>query len=403
MQKSFFGWPSGGLRHAALAMVSAFALAACGGGGGGGGGSGAGGGPAGVFASGRIEGFASVIVNDIHFDHANATIRDEEGNSVGPGHLRLGMVVEVEGGPVSEVSDDDRSTATELRFSSLIRGPVTAVGADSLTVLGQTVALDARTVFEGFADGRNSVRAGDLVVVYGYLGAGSGHHAATRVEFEDNLNAYRLRGRVSGLDATAQTFRIGNATISYAGVPAGSRPALADGALVRVVLQTAQQGGNWVATALASAARTVDDMATAEIEGYVSDFQSLADFRVDGIPVDASGAQVEFDDGNSGNLADGVRVEVEGAIRNGVLVARKVDFEDRDDDDDDDFEVRGTIQSLDTTAQAFVVQGVTVEYAAAQFSGGTQADLANGARVEVEGRLSANGAALRAQSVEFRN
>lgn len=393
-------------RIAALAIASALALAACGGGGGGGdddddGGGGGGEQRAGVYASGRVEGYGSVVINGVHYDHASATVRDEDGNTVNSAYLRLGTVVDVVGGPISvDAAGVPRSTASELRFASQIRGPVTALGADTMTVLGQTVSLSAITVFEGFAGGRAGLDVGDLVEVSGFLDAEAGTYAASRVEYEDHLNGYRLQGRVANLDTGAQTFTIGAATVSYAAVAAGDRPSLENGLLVRALLQTTQQSGAWVATELRDTRREVEDVEAAEVEGYVSGFTSLAEFQVDGLPVDASGAGVDFEGGSSAGVGDGVRVEVEGEILDGVLVARKVEFED-DDEDDDKFEVSGLIESINLLAQTFVVQGVTVEFAGATLEGGTLLNLQTGARVEVEGGLTDSGAQLDASVIRF--
>ena len=401
-----FGFFTGRARRVALAFCSVFALAACGGGGGddgdtGGADDGGSQARAGVFASGRIEGYGSVIVNGVHFDHAAATIRDDDGNSVNSAYLKLGMTVDVAGGPLSTDADGRvRSTASELRFGSEIRGPVTAVGVNSLTVLGQTVSLSSITVFDGFTGGRLGIQVGDLVEVYGFLDAGTGAIAATRVEPEDHLNSYRLRGAVANLDPGTQTFTLGGATVSYANVPVGSRPELANGRLVRVVLQTTQQAGVWLATEVRSAERDTGDVTAAEVEGVVSGFQSLSSFRLNGFNVNAAGGGVTFEGGNSAQLVNGARVEVEGEISGGVLVVRKVAFED-DGSDAARFELTGQIQAVNVLAQTFVVQGVTVSFADAGLDAAQLLKLVVGARVEVEGGLGANGTVVQASRIEF--
>lgn len=65
-----------------------------------------------------------------------------------------------------------------------------------------------------------------------------------------------------------------------------------------------------------------------ELEGRVTAYTSPTSFSVDGIPVDASGAP--------STLAVGMHVEVHGTMANGVLVASRVQIEDRDDGSDDD-------------------------------------------------------------------
>ena len=133
----------------------------------------------------------------------------------------------------------------------------------------------------------------------------------------------------------------------------------------------------------------------AELEGYISAFASSTRFAVNGVDVDASGAARL-----PAGLALGRRVEVEGVLVNGTLVAREVELEDDDDRDGGGLEIEGRITSV--AAGGFVVRGVTVGYdAATRFKGGTPAQLAVGVKVEVQGSLSPDGATLLATEIEF--
>jgi hypothetical protein len=63
------------------------------------------------------------------------------------------------------------------------------------------------------------------------------------------------------------------------------------------------------------------------LEGIVSNFNSASSLRVRSQLVDASGAGVEFVNGNASMLGNGVRIGVEGAhVVNGVLIATRVSF-----------------------------------------------------------------------------
>ena len=187
--------------------------------------------------------------------------------------------------------------------------------------------------------------------------------------------------------------------ISYLGV-AAVPPTLANGRFVRATLAAAPgAGGILTATALSDGAPPIEDHDEAKLEGRVSAFTSTTTFSVNGTPVDARGAR--FDDGPAG-LALGARVEVEGTIVGGVLVATRVKVEDEDEGDNEEFEVAGPIVSLDTVAKTFVVREVTVSYSGAvDFRDGTAADLAVGRKVEVRGTLSADGTRLQAERIEF--
>jgi len=394
----------------ALATAALIVLAACGGGGGGGSDDDGGDAAPQSFSTGKISGFGSIIVNGVRFDDSQATVLDDDGEAHDRGELGLGMVVEVEGGAVQ----NQAGTASKIVMRSEIKGPVEAVdaAAGALTVLGQRVLVGSQTAFEGVTGGLAGLQVGDTVEVHAFFDAKAGVYTATRIEAESDADRFKLRGAVSGLDTAARTFRIGDALIDYSQVDAGRLPALADGALVRVKLQTTQVGGAWVATKIDSGRREVAEHAETEAEGFVSDFASLASFRVNGLEVDASGASVRFEDGTAADVANGVRVEVEGEVSGGVLIARKLEIKDRDsrdghDDEDEhegshEFELHGQLAAAPSADHRFVLRGVTVQIGAQTvFEDGSATDLQAGARIEVEGRLVANGTLIEATKIGF--
>ena len=389
------------------ALLLATLVVACGGGGGvDTGGTGA---PVQSFSTGRISGFGSVIVNDVHFDESAATIVDDDGIAHVAGDLQLGMTVQVEGGAIITDAGTDtlRSRASNVVFGSEIKGPVESVdtGAGTLRVLGQTVKVDVNTVFDGFANGLASIQPSNLVEVSAFFDATSGVFTATRVEHESQLAAYKLRGPISSLNTGTKTFAIGGATISYANIAAAQLPSLANGTLARVDLQTAQQGGSWVATRVRTVLPGVIEGARTEVEGYVTNFVSLASFKVDGVGVDASGAGVAFVKGDGTQVVNGARIEVEGRIQGGVLVATKLEFKKKNDgsnEQKEEFELDGAIESVNAAPQSFVVRGTTITLDAnTEFTRGSAAGLTVGARVEVKGVLS-GGHQLLATKIEVR-
>ena len=360
-------------------------LASCGGGGGAGSSS-----PQATttYAFGRIAGFGSIVVNGVHFDESAARIQDEDGVEHASRDLRLGMVVELDA--------DDHDRAHHITFFSLMRGPVESVATDSLVVLGQTVAVNAMTVFDPSLSGGIAAIKPDMVLrIFGMISP-SGSYTASRIE-PSSANSYALLGFISAIDTTAKTLNIGNAVIDVSALSLPS--SLAVGNLVRVKLQTTQVNGAWVATDLKSGNRRPQNGDHAEVEGIITDFTSTSSFSVNGLPVDASGAS--FPDGTTG-VVKGAHVEVEGAVVDGVLVATKVEVEDEKGTKPSGFEVRGVIDSVDTTNSTFVVHGVTVSFAGSvKFKNGTAADLQVGAKVEVKGTLAADGTTLNATRIQF--
>jgi hypothetical protein len=388
--------------RAGAAVLFAVCLASACGGGVDSGGTGA---PAQSFASGRIAGFGSVIVNGVRYDDSNAVIVDDEGVAHPRSDLKLGMVVDVEAGPIADDPSTSGKTgvAHRIQFGSSIRGPVQSVDAagSTMTVLGQTVKVDSDTVIEGLSSGLAGIHAGQLVEIHAFLDTGSGVYTATRIEIEATLSEFKLKGIVSQLDTGAKTFFIGNAKIGYAGVNPSDMPKLANGAIASVKLKTVQEAGLWVLSKATSAVKPIPDDAHAELEGYITDFASAASFKVDDTPVDASGV-VEFKKGSINQLANGVRIEVQGVLHDGVLRASEIEFKNGGGDDKQEIELHGDIESVNLAQQSFVLRSSTVVFdASTKFSKGSASDLAAGAEVEVRGVVSGNGTQVLATEIRI--
>lgn len=388
--------------QAGMAAASLAVLAACGGGGDDAGTPTTPGATASSYTTGTVTGFGSIFVGGVRFDDSSATVTDEDGNSSSRSAVKLGMTVEVDAGAVDRVNSS--ALALRIRMGTEVLGPVGAVDtvAGTVQVLGQTVVVTSSTIFdETLSGGLAALTVGSVVEVYGILDPANGRIVATRIEAEDSATVYKLRGRIADVDTTAKTFTINGQVISYAGLPAGMvPPGLANGQLVRVRLQTAQVNGQWVATALRGGLRIPDGITSARIEGIVTAFDSTASFSVNGLAVNAANAS--FPDGTAG-IALGARVEVEGTVSNGVLVASKVEIEERRFPGPRQWELRGELGNLNTTDKTFALRGVTVWYGGTvTYRDGTVANLANGARVEVKGVLSLDRTRLEATRIEFK-
>ncbi|MHA7600783.1 DUF5666 domain-containing protein [Alicycliphilus sp. T452] len=384
------------LRLGTLALAAA--AAACGGGGGGADAPAA---PASLsYATGAIHGFGSIRVNGVRYDDSAARVLDDAGAASRAGDLRLGMVVELQSSaPQADGTGAQAASASEIRWRSEVEGPVTAVdaAAGTLTVLGQSVGTTPGTVFDdGLRGGLSRLAVGQVVEVHGFADA-QGAIVATRIEREEPGRRYKLRGSVQSVDTAARTLRVGALTISYANLALAAPPA--QGATVRLELAPMPDAaGRWVATRIDGiAASTVLPAggAFAEVEGIVTAYASAARFSVNGVAVDASAvASVPA------GVRLGARVEVEGTLKDGVLAARRVAL-DGGRGAGDGLEIEGRVERIDAAARQVVVRGVTVDYSAASWRGGTAAQLVVGAKVEIEGTLSANGSTLQASKVEF--
>ncbi|MBL8337786.1 MAG: hypothetical protein JNM97_13505, partial [Rhodoferax sp.] len=307
------------LRLGALALVSV--LSACGGGGGGtvAGGSGGGVGSGGTGISvGPITGFGSIIVNGITYDTQTATITTSDSPS-----LQLGMTVEVAGTVQAGLTT---GTATSVVAAADLRGTIDTISLapDQLTVLGTTVSTDSQTVVDGAAAFAN-LQVGDRVQVYGLVDA-AGSVRATRIELLPGATTPVLSGQIQNLNTGATTFQIGTLTVQYGtatfagGLTAGQ---LATDLRVRVRAAADPVAGVLTATQIQLwHGNAQPEGSTSSVTGVVTDFASLGAFRVLGAAVDASSAQITG--GPAGSIGNGVKVEIVGTVRNGVLEASRV-------------------------------------------------------------------------------
>ena len=360
-----------------------------------------------AYAAGPITGFGSIVINGVHYDETNATVADDDGASHPSTDLKLGMVAEVQAANFGDLNGVSVATANGITINRLMRGPVDSVGANSLVVFGQTVALTATTVFDDtLSGGLAAIKAGALVTIYGTLDTATGVYTATRIEPEGGAAYYGLRASVTAFDAVAHTLTIGSTVID---VSTASLPAtLKAGDLVRIKLNTAQVNGKWVAVSVKSGVQVPENVEHSEVEGTITAFTSTTSFSVDGIPVDASKAA--FPDGTA-TLAMGARVEVEGAVSNGVMVATTVKLKSEHKAQMDGNEIDGYVTLVDPVKSTVVVQTknmlhtTTVSYAGTTvvYSGGTVANLIVGAKVEIHGVLAADGTTINATRIQFDN
>ena len=397
MSLSEFLRPLPSRRALCRALFLGLALAGCGGGvdSGGTGGSAS-------FASGPITGFGSVIVNGVRFDDSSARVTDGDGAARSRDDLRLGMTAEVHAGAIADDGNGPAGAATSVTFHSELLGPLTNIDltAKTLVVLGQTVEVKPTTVFDdSLTGGLNALGVGDVVEVYALFDAAGNRYAATRIERKTAAAVFRLRGVVSALDTNAKTFLLGGQRVSYANLAANEVPAaLANGNILRVRVQPTQVNGAWVAARLSDGVVRIEDLGDARVKGRITSFISATAFSVNGVAVDAAAAS--FPDGA---VSIGMRVEVEGTSRAGVLVARKVEIETDSQAQTEGFQLRGAITSVDSGSQTFVLRGVVVSYAGSvEFKDGGAGDLAAGKDVDVRGTLSADGTRLQATRITFR-
>jgi len=353
-------------------------------------------------SAGTVTGFTAnaVIVNGMQYDKRAAQILDDDDTATAASALKLGMQVEIQCTSVNQIRSV--GLAGRIAFGAAVVGPVDAVDAanNQVTVLGQTIQVSDGTVFDAdISGGLADVTAGQILSVHGLLDATSGVTTATRVDLKDAVNFFRLRGVVSEFNDTDKTLRIGGQLVNFANLSARQLPgaALADGQVVRAVLETEQVNGQFVARNIKGDRRFVADGNAVDIESIVTEVTSPTSFKLFGLPVDATNATIV----NGEGLKRGARAQVKGALAAGVLVATDVDVKLRGQKNV--VQLQGVVEALNAQKKTFTLNGVKVFFGGNKvtFVGGAAADLVDGANVTVIGKQFFDGKIVKAQSIEF--
>jgi len=257
---------------------------------------------------------------------------------------------------------------------------------------GATIEVDDEPATE------DDLKTGEIVFVAGEIDDDGNATAATVVT--DDL----LRGPIESVDLVAGTFVVLGQTVKVEvdtafddSVPNNAIDGLSVDQAVRVD-GFLSPDGRIIATRV-----ELDDGDDVQVVGVVGNLDDSAlTFTIGSLPVDYSAATFEDFDGL--DLANGQVVEVEGnaLTAGGELAATKVErvTDDLGADDDDRAEIEGIITAV-ISADEFEVNGIAVSTdGATVYEGGGPADIAEGARVDVDAVAQAGGTLL-ATKVEF--
>ena len=336
----------------AIAVV--LGLSACGGGG-----SGDSTGTASSASVGTITGFGSIFVNGVEYETNGASIIID-GIPATESDLAVGMVVELTGSTSGSTGRALSINASD-ELEGIVQSNSVVAGTGTLVIMGQTVTVDTNTLFESKVAGVTTVdqvAAGHIVEVSGY-GDGAGSVFATRIEVKaadiasylsEQPDGMEVKGVVSNLDTTLQTFDIGSMTVNYAGAIVDNDVTLAPGLFVEVKSVAGIDGtGVLVASKVelendGMRGRQGDDGEEFEIKAVITTAFDGTSFSIDGTTV-IVGPGTTFRSGDSSGLLAGSLVEVEGRFNAaGELVAEKIKFED-----EGDTEIKSVVADITTT------------------------------------------------------
>ena len=359
-------FPAACSRRSVLLTIAGAAaqLAGCGGGGTGVAGLSSGG--TGSFTSGTITGFGSIIVNGIRYDDSSAALLPIN-STANASLLQLGMVVTIEGSivtPAASAGALPTATATRIRFGSEWEGPVGNITTTSFDILGHTVDVLTSTIFSGNNGTSPVTKISDLntncyAEVYGYVNQTNGRLQASRIDVTTTQpTEYKLSGTITSI--TGNTALLGATSITWS--PSYALPTgVTSGSFVRVILNNTSTASAGTATRIELVDSLLGDLSStqdyeAEIHGTITAYTSNTSFSVNGIPVNATTAQI------TGTLAAGVTVEVTGSIRAGQLIATQIEVETSTQIASQTFEFYGQISNLNTSTHTFVLRGLSFSY-----------------------------------------
>lgn len=264
-------------------------------------------------------GAGNIIVAGVTIDTTQATVTMAD-NTDAP-VLKPGMVVTVKG----TFDDNTHARANSVEFADTLKGPVSNIdrAANTLTILGQAVRFDpARTVFDDFpGPGTSGIALGQMVQVSGFAD-NAGVITATRIERHlpdwTPASIVELKGTVGSV--VDNTFTIGNLTVDFTGItlPAG----IVAGSFVKIEGRIPSLASTMIrATRVEMFAEEPPEAEGkhVEIEGIVSGLAGNR-FLVGTTPVNAGTLSLA-------GVANGARVEVEGTLVAGILVATQISLE----------------------------------------------------------------------------
>jgi hypothetical protein len=330
-----------------------FATLSCGGGGGG---SVAGGGIGGtgisVASLGPVTAIGSITVNGVKYETTGAQV-SRDGVLVDDDQLEVGMVVSVQG---ALNADGTTGTADFVTIDDSVEGPITGIAGNVLIVLGQNIVVDDTTVFdETIMTGLPGLAVGDIIEVSGQLDE-LGSIRATRIEKKAPGGNFEVTGFIIGKIGTIITINnltvdISTATLENFG---SLQPAVGD--YVEVVGSAFNPvTGDFIAIKVEKKNRVFDDGEEVEAEGFVT-VANGSTFTLNTpsgpLAVQTDGT-TEFEGGVLADIKVGGKLEVEGQISGGILIADEVSFRES-------IKLSGVAATVDSGAQTLTLFGLPI-------------------------------------------
>ncbi len=305
----------------------------------------------GNLTSGIITGFGSIYVNGIKFETDDADFDVDDDVNADQSELRIGMHVTING---TINPDGLTGTAQKVIYDNELEGPVSAVddtdpGNIVVTIMGLDITVNSDTTFDNDdnALSMTTLAVGQFLEVSGYTN--SSGITATHIEqqsdsFVADVTEVEIRGTIFSL--TDNQFSIRGLTVAYDSntelddVPADT---LTEDMLVEVKGTLNAAGDLMTATKVEAEDDGYDDADEVELEGQIYNYDATAmTFSMQGVTV--STASTPELTPASLTLENDLKVEVEGELINGVLIAEEIKLKGRK------IKIHAEISAKDATA-----------------------------------------------------
>jgi hypothetical protein len=268
---------------------------------------------------GTVDGFGSVIVNGVHYQSTDTEFEINDRSGI-ESQLRVGQLVVVEGR-----DDGSEGVALRISYDADIRGPVTSVdtATNTMVILGQSISMDAMTVFSGVD--LDTITVGQYLEVSG-LRDSNGNVLASYISLEDSTEI-ELRGTITNLDDVAMTYTIGSMVVDYSRVATLD---LEDATLSNDMLVEVE--GSLDSNVLVANKVEQEDMhrghdGEIRVFGYISAYDAVAGTMTIGGTDILLTSSTEYEDGTQTELKLNAMVKVQGSFNeDGQLVAAEVEF-----------------------------------------------------------------------------
>lgn len=269
----------------------------------------------------------TMTVQGIQFSTQNAKFTRDGVPTQEQSDFNLGEIVTVFG---TTNENGTSGVASEVIFENILEGSVTMiVNGNTIEVLGQPVETDSQTIFHGF-DQLIDLKIGYIIEVSGFINAQQQILATSlrllQTTFTANSSILDVEGHISNVDKLEQTLNINNLIVDYSGAQIDNFDAEGFTNGLYLIVRSTLPLNNDVLTAtrIVVLSAQLEPNSYQELEGFISRFNSVTDFDLDGNSV-VSNINTRYLNGSKSDIGLNKHIIVRGITNNdGVLFADEI-------------------------------------------------------------------------------